>query len=211
MKPRGVDSLLLHSLKLSLYLDDCLFMDELLDVMLLSLNNFRSDDPTFEEKVDEIIDVLLNRILMTSSLDKKLVFWKHLPDYFEYLGLASVKYTKPVLSLLEDQLSFPLTSVSNQLFIHVFKSFNQFLKSSWPRVSNHISTYVLMIVKFLYTNHADIRDHPQVLNEITLCTDCLRKCDASQYEHMNLILMEDLDVDERFRVKDCLELCKMLK
>ena len=204
LRSRGLDSLLLHSLKASLYIKDIQFLDQLIQVIILSLQVFRSKSQEFEDKLEDIFEELLSKLRICSSMNEKVVYWSHLPQFFQMLGLASVKYTKRMLELLEDQLSFAINAENESLFISAFKSFHEFLEMTAPRTPINMSRYLLLIMKCVFINLDCIQNHEVVLTELRLCVDVLKKRDESTFKKSADMFTDGIEPADVLKVKSCL-------
>lgn len=148
----GSDALFLDSLQKCLYFPDVCLVDAVLPVIHLILQN-KSFSCSSPDVLDKIMDVIIRGIIMSTDKEAKTVYWKHMSSFISLQGLAFVRYSKQFMKLIEDQLSYPLMQVSQQLFLNVLQTISSFISATSPRIKIYSPQLLFSLMSFQHSNH----------------------------------------------------------
>lgn len=169
LRSQGLDLLFLHSLKNGLFVDSDEFLEQLLPLQLAFLHYFKTESKPFSDHVDDVADVILQNMELTSKVERKRVYWKNLSNYLLFPDL-SIKYSKRIVSILEDQLSFPLQDSVREMFLNVIQSTHSFVVSAECRMKDWQDRLVFIIIKFVHANIESVsREKEMVRGIISIC------------------------------------------
>lgn len=181
LKNNGMDMLLLHTLKNGLRVDDDEYLEELLPIQLKFLNDFKNQSTSFNDHVDETFDLILVNMELTAKVNRKRVYWKNMSSYIEFLDINCVKYSKRIVSLLEDQLSFPLQDSVREMFTNVIRSTYSFIRMAEPRIKHWQDNLLFILLKFAHSNLDQISNDELMINQLIKTLELLKKSDEESF------------------------------
>ena len=182
LKSQGVDMLFLHTLKKGLFVDSDEFLRELLPVQLTFLHHFKNGSKPFSDHVDDVADVILQNMELSSKVERKRVYWKNLSSYLLFLELSTVKYSKRIVCVLEDQLSFPLQDIVREMFLNVIQTTHSFIVSAGPRSKHWQDRLLFIIIRFVHSNIEHICKDKEMVKEVISTTQLLKDSDETSFE-----------------------------
>lgn len=181
LKKHGMDMLLLHSLKNGLHVDSDEYLGELLPFQLRFLTDFKYESPVFDDHVDDVFDLMMKNMELTCKVGRKEVYWQNMSSYISLLGVNCVKYSKRIVSLLEDQLSFPVQDSVREMFVDVTRSTRSFIESAEPRIKGWQDKLLFILLKFAHSNLNYISNDELLRMELTGALDLLKKSDEKSF------------------------------
>jgi hypothetical protein len=152
----GSNGLFLDSLQRCLFFPDGSVLDAALSLIhkILSNKSFKCGD---RDLLDQIMDIIMRSILMSTSVESKTISWKHMSSFINLQELAMVRYAKKFIKLIDDQLSHPLMDASEQLFVNVLQSMSSFIEVTSPRVKIYSPQLLLSLMSFEDNNRESLK------------------------------------------------------
>lgn len=187
LRAQGSDKLLLHSLKQLLYFCDDAgsLLSVVLPSLLGALKALRLDAcNVHESQCDEIFDVILTNLQMTTHEKQVALYWSGLPGYVNFMGLASVKYTKRLIDLCCEQVSHTVLKHDRGIFDNVVETLLVFVKVS-KGPCNYIPQVFMALFKSIYSNFDVLIDDSTIENDrLADLWMALQNKDAPLYEEL---------------------------
>ena len=166
IKANNTDALLLHVLSKLLIRPEEELIEKLLPPLLkvVQLAKFNPLDIR-STKVDDLFSTIITQISLRSEHSIKCVYWRCMPAYFSFMDISIVKYSKDIVNLISEQLSYPLKDC-NDLFFDLLTCLKIFLTlSNGPFRFTQQLTFD--IVKFLIASEEEIQLDSKLVQLIT--------------------------------------------
>jgi len=148
LKETGSDGLFFQSLQSCLYFPDVTVADEALSVLHSLLKKFPSQD-----NLDSITEMIIRGISMAGNHSDKRIYWKQMTCFIQLQGLAAVRFSKDIIKLIQDQLSYPLTEETESLFLSVLEAVSGFVEVTKERINVYSPDIFFSILSFSYANY----------------------------------------------------------
>lgn len=197
LRSRGADNLFIKSLQLRLYSNDPQMLEKILPAVLTVFKTCQVDPMKAEDyRCDDAFHCILSNLEMTSDNLVSKATWLSIPSFIDFMGAASVKYTKRLVHLFSEQLSFPLRKDNLVTIIRVLKAVQRFFINTPDGIFNFLPDLYLSLFKYLYANFEELTtnaNNTELLDNVIACFEQLMKKDSATYTDLSQVVTQTND------------------